>query len=251
MGYLREQLAIESRYRRNKDAWDPHLCASRKAVLEATERCSQRRTALILGAGLLHDVPIADLVERFERVVLADVLHLPETRRHATALGSVVTCFDFDCTGAVHRLWQAGRALESEQAEQIFLHAKPDLPPDLESDCDLIVSMNLASQLGNLPADWLAHGRPRDEGFSLRLRRIAAFRHVEWLRGMPGVRLLVADRAAVVREMDGSEAEREVILGDSAIEPPHRSWVWRLAPIPEWDRSHHLELEVGMWLFGD
>lgn len=250
MGYLREQLAIESRYRRNRRAWDPHLSTSRQAVLDAIARCPQRRAALVLGAGLLHDVPLAELAAGFDRVLLADILHLPRNRRRATALGGVtVKCLEFDCTGAVQDLWKAGRAVAIDHAERLFLQASPELPGDIVKDCDLVVSMNLASQLGNLPAEWLVEGRSGEENFSLRLRRAAALRHIEWLREFPGVRLLVADQALVIRERDGSESEREVILGVEDIESPQRTWVWHLAPIPEWDSRHHLELEVGMWVF--
>ncbi|MBA3014428.1 MAG: hypothetical protein KKD63_01530 [Proteobacteria bacterium] len=251
MGYLREQRAIESRLQRNREAWDPHLAASRQAVHEVIQRCPRRRTALVLGAGLLNDLPLTELATQFEQVALADILHLPKSRRRAQAMGGSVTCLDFDCTGVVSALWQKGRKVDSGQAEQLFLHSSPELSACITKECDLIVSMNLASQLGNLPADWLMSGCLREEGFSLRLRRVAALRHVEWLRGMPGMRLLVTDRAVVVRERDGSESEREVIFGSDDIEPPQQTWIWRLAPIPEWDTDHHLELEVGMWVFGD
>jgi len=249
MGYLREQLAIEDRYRRTRGAWDPHLAASRHAVHEAIMRCQRRRTAVVLGAGLLHDVPLAELAARFDRVVLADILHLPKNRRLAQDAGGKVSCLEFDCTGAVDALWRAGKSMASEEAERIVREAEPRLPAEIAADCDLVLSMNLASQLGNLPAEWLARGRARDSGFSLRLRRAAALRHVDWLRGMPGERLLVADQALVIRERDGTESEREVIIGDGDIEPAQRGWIWHLAPIPEWDRHHHLELQVGEWRF--
>jgi hypothetical protein len=250
MGFLREQLAIEDRYQRNRASWEPHLARSRNAILAAADGCTQHRTVLILGGGLINDVPLAELAERFQQVVLADILHLPRNRRKSKAVAPNITCLDFDCTGAVEKLYQAGNRLADEAAITLFRQASPSLPADLAAGCDLVVSVNLASQLGSLPAKWLAKGRPRDDDFPLHLRRAAALRHLEWLQGLPGVRLLIGDRAMVVRGLDESEVEREVILGEGDLESPSDSWVWRFAPAPEWDRHHHLELEVGAYVLG-
>ena len=250
MGFLREQLAIEARYQRNRASWEPHLTHSRAAILAAADSCTQHRTVLILGGGLINDVPLAELAGRFQQVVLADILHLPRNRRKAEAVAPNITCLDFDCTGAVEKLYQAGKALDDEPAITLFRQASPSLPAALASGCDLTVSVNLASQLGYLPAKWLEKGHPRDDDFSLHLRRAAALLHLEWLQELPGVRLLIGDRAMVVRGLDESEVEREVILGEGDLEPPSDSWVWRFAPAPEWDRHHHLELEVGAYLLG-
>lgn len=248
MGFLREQLAIEARYQRNRASWEPHLARSRNAILAAADACTQHRTALILGAGLINDIPLAELAGRFQQVILADILHLPRNRRKAEAVAPNITCLDFDCTGAVEKLWRAGKSLNDEAAITLFRQASPCLPLTLASACDLTVSVNLASQLGYLPAKWLEKRRPRDEEFSLHLRRAAALRHLEWLQDLPGVRLLIGDRALVVRGLDESEVEREVILGEGDLEPPCDTWVWRFAPAPEWDRRHHLELEVGAYV---
>ncbi|MBU2620169.1 MAG: hypothetical protein KKE83_10850 [Proteobacteria bacterium] len=250
MGFLREQLAIEARYRRNHASWEPHLTRSRAAILAAADACTQHRTVLILGGGLINDVPLAELAACFQRVILADILHLPRNRRKAEAVAPNITCVDFDCTGVVEALYQEGKAHDDAAAIRLFRHASPCLPRGLASGCDLTVSLNLASQLGYLPAKWLAKGRHRDDDFSLRLRRAAALRHLEWLQDVPGVRLLIGDRALVVRALDESEAEREVLLGEGDLEPPRDSWVWRFAPVPEWDRHHHLELEVGAYILG-
>lgn len=250
MGFLREQLAIEARYQRNRASWEPHLTRSRAAILAAADVCTQHRTALILGGGLINDVPLAELANRFQQVILADILHLPKNRRKAEAVAPNITCVDFDCTGVVEQLYQAGKSLGDETAINLFRQASPSLPPGLASGCDLTVSVNLASQLGYLPAKWLEKGRHRDDDFSLHLRRAAALRHLDWLRDLPGVRLLIGDCALVVRGLDESEVEREVILGEGDLEPPSDSWVWRFAPAPEWDRRYHLELEVGTYVLG-
>ena len=245
MGYAREQAGISGRLARNKAAWAPHQAATREAILAAAALCQGRRTAVLLGAGLLYDVPLAELTRFFDRVVLADLLHTPWPWRIPRLKAERVR---YDCTGALDALWRAGGAMGEEEAIHLFQTAQP--PPLPEADtCDLVVSVNLASQLGSLPADWLCAKRPRSPGFSAQLRIAAAARHVGWLRGLSGVRCLVADRTMIVRERDGTESEREPLLDESGLGPPERAWTWNLAPIPEWCHEHHLEHEVGAWIF--
>ncbi len=40
----------------------------------------QKRTAVVLGSGLLRDVPIEELSENFDTVVLVDLVHLASVR---------------------------------------------------------------------------------------------------------------------------------------------------------------------------
>ncbi len=81
MGYLREQIAIDARLGRHRAEWAPHLEAPRREISAAAIRCGGRRCVLVVGAGLHHDLPIGELAERFDRVVLADLVHRPSARR--------------------------------------------------------------------------------------------------------------------------------------------------------------------------
>ncbi|MBF0167226.1 MAG: hypothetical protein HQL45_06295 [Alphaproteobacteria bacterium] len=78
---VREQAAILSRFRRHQAAWEPHLAASRSVILEAIQHCSMRDRAVILGSGLLLDVPIEELCRQFAQVVLVDLHHPAPARR--------------------------------------------------------------------------------------------------------------------------------------------------------------------------
>lgn len=118
---VREQAAILARYRRHRDAWEPHLAASRDMVLEGAGRCPVHGVAAILGSGLLLDLPLEELCRRFGRVVLID-LHHPEPAR---------------------RMRKRHANLELRVADV----RERDFWPSLISSCDLVVSLNLAGQL--------------------------------------------------------------------------------------------------------
>src|SRR5207249_1599290 len=89
MGYLRELLGIRDRERRCRQAWAPHLERSRQVIRAAMSQCTMRRKAVILGSGLLLDVPVAELAGAFQHVVLVDVIHPWRTRRACRQFANV------------------------------------------------------------------------------------------------------------------------------------------------------------------
>lgn len=98
MGYLHDLIAVRARYRRNRAAWAPHLTATREHVAAAIEAAPGRDLAVVLGAGLLLDVPLDALSAAFKRVVLVDICWLGETRRACRRYGNV-DLLDHDITG--------------------------------------------------------------------------------------------------------------------------------------------------------
>ena len=89
MDYLDEVIAMKQRYERTRTAWQPHLEHTRRFVLSAAEKCRNRSKAVILGSGLLLDVPLDELSTMFQAVVLLDIVFLPEVRRSIKRYGNV------------------------------------------------------------------------------------------------------------------------------------------------------------------
>ncbi len=61
MGYLKELIAMDARHRRCREAWVSHLEACKNVILDAAldvTRGVPRRKAVVLGSGLLLDIPI-------------------------------------------------------------------------------------------------------------------------------------------------------------------------------------------------
>jgi hypothetical protein len=248
MGFLREQIAIKARFRRNREAWAPHLAATREAILDAASRCTGNRCALILGAGLHYDLPLEELSLRFDRVVLADLLHRPGPRRRAAALGPHILCVEFDVSGALETVFASnGKLSEDELFSRVRL-AQPGLPAACGGEPDLVVSANLASQLMLLPCEWLERKQPRSQPFPARLAEAALHRHLDWLQDRRGVCALIAEEERLRVDRSGTITAREPIAGMQDMIAPDRTWTWRIAPIPELDPLHHVEHAVACWL---
>lgn len=153
-GYLRESIGIRSRYRRCQGAWQSHLENSRSAIRVSLNSCRSHRTALVLGSGVLLDIPIDELAARFENVWLVDLVHLPEVRR-AVRRYTNVRCIEHDVTG-----FREQRAALSEGGLDL---SDPVQFLD-EASIDWVASVNLLSQLPLLPQGWLrAHFPKIDE----------------------------------------------------------------------------------------
>jgi hypothetical protein len=212
----REQAAIRARHRRHAAAWAPHLAASR-AAMGAALAAVRPRAVVVLGGGVLLDVPLAELTAGGTRVLIVDGCAGRAERRAIAAAGAEFLSWDVSAGGAPP--WGAA---------------------------DLTISANLASQLGLAPAR--RAGLSGAAADAERDRHAAA--HVAWLRAQPGARLLIADTHQLAIDTDGSEADR-VTLGGLPATAPDRTWAWDIAPRGEWDRRYALRHLVAAWCWAD
>ena len=132
MGYLKELIAIEARHARQRTAWASHLEACKKLILGAADAVKPGRVA-VLGSGLLLDVPLKELSEKFTDVLLVDIFHMPAVEKRVAGLANV-QLITADLTGL---------------AEATFAHVNegrsgplpsPKIDAGIVADCDLVVS---------------------------------------------------------------------------------------------------------------
>jgi hypothetical protein len=246
LGLVHEHVAITFRRRRAAQAWEPHLQASRAAILAATDRCAQRRRALVIGAGDGADVPVAELAARFDELVLTDVVLGPELRRWVRRSRRRVRAEIWDASGALERLARERANADAAHLAAVFAQADPGAPPGDEPD--LVISANCISQLGVVPLD--AFAAAEDDAFVRRCAAAAARRHLGWLAARSGVRVLLGDLARLDLAPDGRELRRELVPGLEHLRPPDRSWRWMIAPRPELSREFDRVHEVGAWIDG-
>ncbi len=232
LGYLRDSVWLMSRARRCRRAWAPHLEASRavmRAAIAATERGD---TAVVLGSGLLLDVPLADLAARFRRVVLVDAVHLRPARRAIRAFANVETLTS-DLSGAMALMTGAARDLQ------------PCLPPVCaEPGTGLVISANLLSQLPIRPVERLeASRRPLgawtpDDGDAFGRRIVEG--HLEALARVRARVCLVTDIDETEEDRQGRVHARHDLLYGVRLGSPERDWTWELAPFGETARNRRL-----------
>jgi hypothetical protein len=231
LGYLKEAIAIKARYRRHCEAWGPHLARSRALVGDAAERCPQRRTALVLGSGLLLDIPLGVLSASFERVLLADMVHLRQARRVAARYANVALVAA-DLTGLASGFH--GRIDP--------LAAAPAFCQDDET-VDLVVSANLLAQL---PVPFAAGLRRAGAGGETvrGFCRAVIEAHLAYLRGFKARVCLVTEVSREVVGRDGGVHRIEDALFGISLPPEDAAWSWDLAPPGEVSRAYGIRNRV-------
>lgn len=224
--YLAEAIATRSRARRCRRDWAPHLENCRRVVSAAVECCARYRTALVLGGGLAHDLPLSELSAAFERILLVDVVHLWPVRRAARRLGNV-ELVAHDVTESALGLIRGGREVRA-----------PDRFPD-DGAIDLVVSLNVASQLPVIPLAALEkRGVPEEEVDAIGRRLVEA--HLDWLDRFDARTCLLMDAEKRVYSRDGTLVDAISAVRGAVVPEHDESWDWHVAPLDEEIRGYSI-----------
>lgn len=179
--------------------WAEHE-ANCKAFVGA-EMPARGRVAIVLGSGLLRDVPIVALSRAFREVRLYDLQHLASVR----------------CWALIKGLRNL-RFLQRDLSERLDVLGDPEI--------DFVISANLLSQLG------VAAERMGIDAAAV----IAA--HLDGLRKAHGARLLLTDVSYEFVLKHGVVAERHDLMHGIALPEPERTWPWPVAPLGEIDPTY-------------
>lgn len=240
LGYAENAAGLDRAYRSHRAGWDAHGERSRRFIRAAFSAVRGRDVVWILGAGRAYDLPLQDLAERFQKVVLVDI--------DREALGETVASVDpslrarlepvaADVTG-IAATWRA-RTLAAvrdakdarDAAERVYALARRYVVAEehpwrfLGARPDLIVSQMLLSQLndpleryqrrvfeerfGVPPFELHAGLRVANMLFAHRLQHD----HVSFLRRHAAAAVLTSDVAEqLVTPGGGPEAEGDELL---------------------------------------
>ena len=212
-GYLRESIALGARHNRCRNAWAPHLRQTRSVIETVLKERDHFDHIVVAGSGHGFDLPLDALARSAGKVTLIDAVH-PLSMRLKARAHSNLTLLEAELTGTDGPL------------------------PQINAEPDLIISLNVISQLG------------------LRLSPTArpALRqhHLDWLQQFDATRLLIGDRRRKTIHFD--EAGEQERIEFEGIDPfptgePIARWSWDLAPKGEIDRAIAVSTEVEAHVF--
>lgn len=236
-GYLKELIAIQARYRRCRNSWEPHLQASRAAIIAAVDRCDRRHHAIVCGSGLLLDIPLDTLSRAFARVTLVDAVHLRSTRRLARQFTNV-PCAETDRSGVAVGLLLG----TAKGADQLPGPIAPTVEPPKE--IDLVISANVLTQLPVTPLQYLDRHLPLPaDDLDLHARAIMQA-HLDHLAQLDAVCCLLAETEVAHVAPDGTILESTDPLRGLSLPSPHDSWHWTVAHLGEVSRNYAIRNHV-------
>ena len=226
--FIRSSVGLWSRAERCARAWAPHEENCKAFILDKIAGMKQRRTAVVLGSGLLRDVPAAALASAFDTVVLVDLVHL----------ASVRIWLSTKRLSNMRLIWRDLSGLETTLAGKVpeplaFLRQVPYL--------DLVVSANILSQIavGAKRSPELANNPSKDD-----ILRAMIKGHIDGMAGLPCKTALITDIGYRVRDRNGTILEEDDLLCGLPPPPANASWTWPVAPFGEIDRNCEAVHEV-------
>ncbi len=248
LGLLQEIIAIKARYQRCKETWQEHLGQVRSLILK---KAQGKKKILVLGAGLNYDLPLEELNQSCEEICLVDIFFLQSSLAEIKKFDNV-EFVQADITQVLEEVYRYSLKPLKLIARLKNLQFKvPELLED--RDFDLVISLNLASQLPLPLKNYFEKLPIQDEKLASTLvpfyRSMISnhFKYLERFKDKGSELLLISDYEKRVYDKSG-----ELKLVESSLENHNYSehwqtlanWDWQLAPIGEIDKEYRLELAV-------
>jgi hypothetical protein len=237
MGYLREAVGMKARFRRCREAWEPHLERTRAVIRSARDRCPQRRKVVVFGPSSLCEVLLPELAGHFREVVLVDTVHALGISRRVRRWQNV-TAQAADLSGVAESVFRAAKTQGSELPQSM-----PNLFRD-DPDVDLVASICMLAQLAFIPAQYLLRAGTHDRDTITDFARNLIRSHLEYLRSFPGTVALIADVEQLKVTAGGTVVDRVDTLWGVPLPWAGEDWTWEIAPRPEadWNLSHQVRI---------
>lgn len=220
LGYLSEIIAIESRYQRQKIYWDSHLNNSKHFILKMAQKSLQRKKINIIGAGILLDVPVHELTQIFDEVVLIDILFLPKIQKRFKNHNNV-KLLQVDISGVVKEAYKSPLTYP--------IPILPEIP-----QADVTVSANLLSQLPLLPMEYL-NTENKEWG------KLIIEKHLELLQKNSPLSILLCETNQIYYDKNGKMIEDNDMMFGVKLPEAQDQWIWNIAPRGEDSKDYSIE----------
>jgi len=236
LGQLRETIAMEARYNRSRKQWESHLNNTKALIEHSARQISQPNEVIVLGSGLLLDIPIEFLSTHFQQVSLVDVVHLKSTKQRVKNYRNVIF-LEHDITGIAEQL------IFSLPRNNQELKHQPSIP-NLNPKTSLVISANMLSQLHlsivNYAEDKLAFDNAMQERLATNIIRS----HLSMLESLPCKVCLITDHIREYRNESTQISEYETALLNVNLPKPNKKWYWEIAPKGELNKNISMTSEV-------
>lgn len=222
--HIRYSVNLWARANRCAEAWAEHENNSRQFVLQSAGKLKQRRTAVVLGSGLLRDVPYDALVAMFDTVVLVDLVHLASLQAKLR----------------LNAKRTSASPIAIFPALTIFLPAKQPSRSISCGACPISISWYRPISCHRSAPVRATGWSGKDCGCAGRSLPKLIHTHLEALAGLPCKACLITDTSFDIIGRDGNLHQHEDLLHGVELPAPAAAWEWPLAPFGEESRDYRI-----------
>jgi hypothetical protein len=177
----------------------------------------------VLGSGWLLELPLSEMLEKTNKICLADIIHPPDVIEQTGKLENVMLTEQDLTGGLIAEVWQKTRKhhffnrMKSLDNIQIPLYKT-------ESDPGLVISLNILTQLESLLIDFIKkRGRIKEEEFDL-FRAEIQKKHIDFLLNHKSI--LITDVAEVLTDSKGGVKTIATLMTDLPPADLSEEWTW-------------------------
>jgi hypothetical protein len=222
MGYYNYQQGLIYRHLNQQNEWESHLEHCRSFILKSLDIVKPSRVT-VLGSGWLMELPLAEMTERIEKIILVDIVHPPEVIRQSAGLKNVELSEQDVSGGLIGEVWKkAGRRTFFNRLPSLDTIVVPDYEPAV--DPGMVISVNILTQLEALPERLLRKKTKADDGEFIMFKRKIQESHLRLLKLHPSV--LISDVSEVVTDVNETQSEIKTMFIDLPAARMKDEWVW-------------------------
>lgn len=237
-GYTYQNVSLKFRSRRCAKAWQSHVQQCRQLILEQFKEINPR-ALMIIGSGLLLEIPIQELLKGSEKIYLVDLVHSKEVRNLAKRHSQIVLV-EKDISSLLEIL---------KKGQSPFQPAGlpwESLAPWSLPKVDWVVSANLLSQIPLMISEALPMSSEVYKDFARRVRD----QHIERLLNQSERVLLFADFETRYIDHSGQRIKTESYSVDLKSLKFLEEWTWEISPFGETSKDYKIEMLVkAYWKF--
>jgi len=238
LGLSTGQMGIYTRYLNEGYSWEKHLQNSRKAILDAVSSLKPK-SICIMGSGLLLDVPVNELLQLKVKLTLVDIAHPPQIVKKYE--GNPLIKFEtVDLTGGLVLFLQRAKL---KDINFFTLSNKVLSSEPYNADADLVVSLNLLSQLSDIPLEFLKRKKKLADWQYVELAGAIQQKHVDSLP--KGKSVLITDIMEEFYDDRGSLiATRPNVFIDLSMLKGVQEWLWNFDTTKSYNEEAVTKLRV-------
>ncbi len=237
-GYVYQNVSLKFRSRRCSKAWQGHVDQCHQLICEHLEK-TQPNTVMIIGSGLLLEIPIQDLLEKTEKIYLVDLVHAGEIRKFA-AKNPKIELIERDISSLLGILKKGAGSF------QINSIPWKQLPNWQLPKVDWVISANLMSQIPLMISERL----PMSSEVYVRFAKSVRDQHIQRLFEQAPKILLFADFETRYIDHEDQRIKTETYQVDLGSLSFDREWLWEISPFGETSSDYKIEMLVkAYWKF--